>query len=200
MTARDWLKASARALACVAVTPMLLSYFVRARLLGPDRALEGSTQALSLVPGLSGQYLRRAFLARTLAACHPTATIEFGTTFSQTGARIGARAYVGPRCQIGLAHIEADALLAGGVQVPSGRHTHGTDPLTAIRDQPLTRTLVRVRAGSWIGAGAIVMADVGRHAIVGAGSVVTQPIADRTVAAGVPARVIRDRGAKRLVV
>jgi acetyltransferase-like isoleucine patch superfamily enzyme len=37
------------------------------------------------------------------------------------------------------------------------------------------------------------MADVGAQAIVGAGAVVTKPIPDRTVAAGVPARVVRSR-------
>jgi acetyltransferase-like isoleucine patch superfamily enzyme len=37
------------------------------------------------------------------------------------------------------------------------------------------------------------MADVGRHCIIGAGSVVTQPIPDYAVAVGVPARVVRSR-------
>jgi len=35
------------------------------------------------------------------------------------------------------------------------------------------------------------MADVGEHCIVGAGSVVTKPIPDFSVAVGNPARVIR---------
>jgi acetyltransferase-like isoleucine patch superfamily enzyme len=42
------------------------------------------------------------------------------------------------------------------------------------------------------------MADVGRHSVVGAGSVVTKPIPDGVVAAGVPARVIRQRSAVEL--
>jgi acetyltransferase-like isoleucine patch superfamily enzyme len=193
MSARERLKWLARALATVAILPALASYLLRARVMGRDRALEGSTQALSLLPGLAGQYLRRAFLTRTLALCDSTATIEFGTIFSQTGARIGPRAYVGPRCHIGLADIGPDTLLAAGVQVPSGRHTHCVEPLLAIRDQPFSRSVVRIGAGSWIGAAAIVMADVGKDAIVGAGSVVTHLVPDRVVAAGVPARVIRHR-------
>ena len=40
---------------------------------------------------------------------------------------------------------------------------------------------------------AVVMADVGPNAIVGAGAVVTEPIPASVVAAGVPARVIRQR-------
>jgi acetyltransferase-like isoleucine patch superfamily enzyme len=200
MTMRDGVKAMARVTATIVVGPALLSYSVRAAIFGRDRALEGSTQALSLVPGIAGQYLRRAFLARTLAQCDREAVIEFGTVFSQTGASIGARAYIGPRCIIGLAEIGEDVLLAGGVQIPSGRHTHGVEAVAVIRDQPMTRTRVRIGAGSWIGASTVVMADVGRDSIVGAGSVVTQPVPERTVAAGVPARVIKRRDGNRAIV
>ena len=45
-----------------------------------------------------------------------------------------------------------------------------------------------VNVGAWIGAGAIIMADVGDHAIVGAGAVVNRPIPSGVVAAGVPAK------------
>ena len=34
------------------------------------------------------------------------------------------------------------------------------------------------------------MADVGKHCVIGAGSVVTKPIPDYAIAVGVPARVI----------
>jgi acetyltransferase-like isoleucine patch superfamily enzyme len=57
---------------------------------------------------------------------------------------------------------------------------------------------VRIGEGAWIGSAAVVMADVGRHSVVGAGSVVTKPIPDGVVAAGVPARVIRQRSAVEL--
>jgi acetyltransferase-like isoleucine patch superfamily enzyme len=161
---------------------------------GRNRALEASSQALGLVPGLVGDYLRRAFLGRVLAGCDRSATIQFGTHFSQTGARLDARVYVGPRCHLGLVHLERDVLLAAGVHVPSGANTHGTDDIDRpIREQAGARTLVRIGQGAWVGSGAIVLADVGRHAIVGAGAVVTTPIPDFAVAVGVPARVVRTR-------
>jgi virginiamycin A acetyltransferase len=191
---REIAKSGARGLATLLVSPMLLSYAVRSRVLGADRALEGSSQRLSLIPGIIGQYLRGAFLRQVLAACHPTATVEFGVLFSQTGTRIDQQVYIGPRCHIGLAHLEADVLLGAGVHVPSGARTHGTDDLsTAIRLQQNTRTLVRIGAGAWVGSGAVVMADVGPGSVVGAGSVVTREIPPNVVAAGVPARVIRAR-------
>jgi virginiamycin A acetyltransferase len=190
---RDVLKAAAHLLATIAVTPLLVSFAARGLLLGRNRALEGSTQLLSLVPGVAGQYLRRAFLARTIAGCAQTATIEFGSIFSQVGARIDDRVYIGPRCHLGLVHVERDVLIAAGVHVPSGRHTHGIDPAKPIREQPFERSLVRIGAGSWIGSNAVVLADVGRDTIVAAGAVVTRPTPDRVVGAGVPARVVRQR-------
>lgn len=192
------LKFSGRCVATLFVSPFLLSYWLRSRLIGADRALEGSSQALSLIPGLAGQYLRRAFLARVLAFCDPTATIGFGTLFSRTEARIEAYAYIGPRCHIGSAHIERDVLLAAGVHVPSGPNTHGVDDLSKpIREQPGRSRIVRIGAGSWVGSAAVVLADVGRDSVIGAGAVVTHPIPDRVTAAGVPARVVRSRDKAR---
>ena len=193
---RDLIKAIVRGLALIAVLPWLGIYALKRAVVGRDRALESSAQSLSLLPGLAGQYLRRAFLSKTLARCASSATIEFGVLFSQAGARLGEDVYVGPRCHIGLAHLERDVLLAAGVHVPSGGATHGTSALhVSIRDQEGTRALVRIGEGSWVGSNAVVMADVGRHCVIGAGAVVTKPIPDYSIAAGVPARVIRDRRA-----
>jgi acetyltransferase-like isoleucine patch superfamily enzyme len=191
---RKTAKAIAIALATVVVSPALLSFAIRRLLFGADRAVESSTQMLALVPGMTGDYLRRAFLPFALDRFDRSATIQFGTLFSQAGSRIDANVYVGPRCHLGLVHLERDVLLAAGVHVPSGAATHGTGDLeTPIRDQPGVRTHVRIGEGSWIGSAAVVMADVGRHTVVGAGSVVTTPLPDYVIAAGVPARVIRER-------
>jgi acetyltransferase-like isoleucine patch superfamily enzyme len=174
-----------------------MSFAVRAALVGKDRAIQSSTQLLSLVPGLTGQYIRRAFLTWTIEACHHTAVVEFGTTFSRAGARLDARVYIGPGCHLGLVHVEKDVLMASGVHVPSGANTHRIDDhVRPIREQGSDERLVRIGAGSWIGAGAIIMADVGANAVVGAGAVVTQPVPHAVVAAGVPARVLRTRGTR----
>ena len=191
---KEAVKATARVLASIAVLPQLFSFQVRAIVLGRDRALVGSTQWLSLVPGLVGQYLRRAFLARALSGgCASSAVVEFGTLFSQAGSKIDDHVYIGPRCHLGLVHLERDVLLAAGVHIPSGPHVHGTDPSTPIRTQPGTLRLVRIGAGTWIGSNAVVLADVGRDTIVGAGSIVTRPLPDGVVAAGSPARIVRHR-------
>jgi acetyltransferase-like isoleucine patch superfamily enzyme len=192
---REVLKASARLLATLCVFPLLVVYWLKATMVGRDQALEDASELLAIIPGLAGRYLRRAFLARVLVRCHPTASIGYGTLFSKAGASIGANVYVGPRCHIGLAAIEENVLLAAGVHVTSGAHTHGvTDLSRPIRDQQGTPTQVRIGAGTWIGSAAVVMADVGRDTVVGAGAVVTRALPDEVIAAGVPARVVRSRG------
>ncbi len=191
---RDTVKRLAGFVASMAVAPALLSFAVRARIMGRDRALHASSQLLSLVPGLAGTYLRAAYYASVLEHCDRTACIEFGTVFSKAGARVGARAYIGPSCHIGLADIEEDVLLASGVHVPSGARVHGMASLSEpIREQPGALTRVRIGAGSWVGAGAVVMASVGRGCVIGAGAVVTRELPNAVVAVGVPARVARRR-------
>jgi virginiamycin A acetyltransferase len=191
---KEGLKAVARGFAIVAVLPVLVCYWLNSLMIGRDRALEGTSQLLALVPGISGQYVRRALLQRVLARCSPSALVEFGTLFSQSGAMIDDNVYVGPRCQLGLVHLERDVLIAANVQIPSGGKTHYfNDPTKPIREQGGERRMVTIGAGAWIGTGAIVLADVGKETVVAAGSVVTKPLPDGVIAAGVPARVLRPR-------
>ena len=187
-------KAALRAAALVGVFPVLAAYWLNSALLGRNRALESASQLLSLLPGVTGQYLRRAFLQRVLDRCHPSALVEFGTLFSQAGAVLQENVYVGPRCQLGLVRLERDVLLASGVQIPSGGKTHYfDDPARPIREQGGERRMVTIGAGAWVGTGAIILADVGAGTVVAAGAVVTKPLPENVIAGGVPARVIRHR-------
>src|SRR5574338_561255 len=99
------LKWACRSVGMIAVQPVLVAFRLHSLAVGRDRALESSSQWLSLVPGMTGQYLRRAFLQQALARCHPTALVEFGTIFSQSGAILEGNVYVGPRCGLGLVHL-----------------------------------------------------------------------------------------------
>ena len=192
------LKAAARGVARVAAAPFVASFWLRAAWTGRDRSLESSSQLISLVPGVTGQYLRRAFLQSVVASCDEAACIEFGTLFSRINVRIGRSAYIGPRCHIGWAEIGDDALIAAGVHITSGARIHGfADPDVPIREQRGELAMVRIGNGVWVGSNAVVMADVGEGAIVAAGAVVTKPVPPFTIAAGVPARVVRDRVADR---
>jgi len=191
---RERVKATARGIAFVVMVPALISFAVRARLVGRDRALQSSSEWLALIPGLTGQYLRRAFYHRALSSCESSVVIEAGTILCRAGARLDAHAYIGGGCRLGLVHVEHDVLIASGVHIPSGASTHEIgDPTVPIREQGRGEQLVRIGSGAWIGEGALVMADVGRESVIGAGAVVTRRIPSWSIAAGVPARVLRPR-------
>ncbi len=176
------------------ILPVWVQYQLMRRLVGDSRALEGATQTIAGLPGTVGAMLRNAFLRLVLAKCSPTAEVCYGTILSQPGAVIDDRVYVGPRCHLGLVHLEPDVLLAAGVHVPSGGKTHHTDdPTIPIREQGGERQVVRIGRGAWVGSAAVVLADVGEGTVVGAGSVVTKPLPPNVIAAGVPAKVIRAR-------
>ncbi len=75
-------------------------------------------------------------------------------------------------------------------------YDHGVDGGKPIVDQPLTsRGEISIGDEAWLGHGVIVLSGVriGKGAVIGAGSVVTNDIPDESVAAGVPARVIKMR-------
>jgi virginiamycin A acetyltransferase len=150
-------------------------------------------QGLSLVPGLPGNWLRRAFGRLTLDGCAADCEIGFLSWFSSRHARIGARVYIGPLSVIGDAAIGEGSLIATRVSILSGRnqHAHGPDGrlIPFSRDRAAYVTIGR---HTWIGEGAIVMADIGDHCIVASGAVVTAPVGAGQVVGGNPARVIRE--------
>src|SRR5690606_30989389 len=125
------------------------------------------SESIARVAGQRGVYLRQAFYRATLDACGQDIYFGWMSVFSMTEARVGDRAYIGRFCSIGYADIGADALLADGVQILSGgdEHAHGNDASDNMHDATQTYRVVRIGRGAWIGAGAIVMADVGDEAI-----------------------------------
>ena len=191
---RQILKLSLIALANLLVAPVLILHVIKVPLLGKDRALEGSTQLLAILPGIGGQFLRRAFLGWTIRHCHRSVTVSFGVIFSKCDCILGENVYLGPYCSLGSVHIGKNTLIATMVQLPSGGRMHGIDDLdTPIREQPGVWETVHIGENCWIGSSAVVMADVGRDTVVGAGAVVTKPLPDRVIAGGIPAKVIRER-------
>jgi acetyltransferase-like isoleucine patch superfamily enzyme len=111
-----------------------------------------------------------------------------------TEARLGARVYIGRNCNIGFGDIGDEAMLADNVIILSGGHEHDSRDLDcSMHEQGQTFRRVSIGTGTWIGAAAVLMADVGEHAIVGAGAVVNRPIPAGAIAVGVPAKVVKYR-------
>jgi len=108
---------------------------------------------------------------------------------------------IGDRCLIGagssiVGHLSVEI----GDDVWTGHDVHITDMNHGYEDpdQPISRqhqpeAPVSIGSGSWLGHGVVVLpgAQIGRHVVVGAGSVVRGVLPDNCVAVGVPARVIR---------
>lgn len=108
---------------------------------------------------------------------------------------------IGDRCLIGrgsgiVGHlsivIEDDVWTGHHVYITDQNHGYErTDIPISLQTQP--ERAVRIGAGSWIGAGSVILpgAQIGRHVTIGANSVVTGVIDDYSVAVGNPARVIK---------
>src|SRR2546423_15622021 len=65
------IKAIANGLAVLLVLPCVLAYRLGSLLLGPGKGFPGWSQALGLVPGLCGVYLRRRVYPLGVARCGP---------------------------------------------------------------------------------------------------------------------------------
>ena len=111
------------------------------------------------------------------------------------GVRIGNGVLVGKGSGI-VAHESIEI----GDDVFTGHHVYITDANHGYEDvdESIGRQFapprpVVIGAGSWLGHGSMILpgAHVGRHVVIGAGSVVTGTIPDFSVAVGNPARVIR---------
>lgn len=152
------------------------------------------SQFLSLFPGLIGNYLRKSFYYLSMTRCDKNCAILFGTIFSQADTEIGKGVYIGPCCNIGTCKIEDYCTLGSNVHIISGKHQHYfNDPNIPIQEQGGTFEKVVIGEDTWIGNCALIMANVGKKCIIGAGSVVIEDVEDLSIVAGNPARLIRKR-------
>jgi virginiamycin A acetyltransferase len=173
--------------------PWFIAYGISTVIWGRDRAFLLTMEYLAALPGMMGVYLRQAFLQRTLAKCGSDSYFGWLSTFSMPQASVGDNVCIGRGCRIGFAAIGSHVLLADGSQILSGGREHGLpEDGKPPQDQLQTFRRVTVGNGVWVGANAVIMADVGDFAIIGAGAVVNKPVPPRTVAVGIPARVVKE--------
>jgi acetyltransferase-like isoleucine patch superfamily enzyme len=150
-------------------------------------------QLLSLLPGKVGGYLRSAFYSLTLKKCGRRLYVDYGSYFSQPGAEINDDVFISTYCIIGNAKIGNNVVVSPNSHILSGRRQHASFQ----KDVPIfwqsggVFEQITVGENSWIGQASVVMADIGRQNIIGAGSVVVKKTGDYEVHAGNPARLIR---------
>lgn len=183
--------------AVIAVSPLVVLYWLLRPVSREDSLFAGFSQTVSLFPGLLGSYLRIAFYRCAMSHCASDSYIGFGTLFSHRDTELHSGIYIGPQCNIGLSTIHRNCLLGSGVHLLSGKNQHRfDDPSIPIRLQGGEFNKISIGENSWVGNGAIIMANVGRDCIIGAGTVVTTDIPAGSIVAGNPGKVVRNRFAE----
>lgn len=154
-----------------------------------------SAYAVSGCIGLVGVAVRRAFYRFTLKSCPADFTTHHGTVVTHPTARIGRNVWIGAYSLIGRCSLGDDVIIGSRVSVLSGRHPHRfSDPDAPIQEQGGSYAEVRIGADCWLGEGSIIMADLGRGCVVGAGAVVVKPGDDYSILVGNPAHSVGKRG------
>lgn len=107
------------------------------------------------------------------------------------GTGINAGAYLGGQGGIS---IGSDVIIGPGVKIFSENHVF-SDAGVTIKDQGVTRKGVIIGDNCWIGASVTILdgVTIGSGSVIAAGSVVTRSIPKNTVAAGTPAKIIKQR-------
>lgn len=104
---------------------------------------------------------------------------------------VGAQSFIGGQ---GGVEIGNDVIMGPGVRIFSENHNY-SHPEIPIRKQGECRRGVKIGDNCWIGAGSTILdgVNIGPGCVIAAGSVVTKNIEANSIAAGIPAKVIKSR-------
>ena len=189
-----YIKPVVRLIATVSISPLIISYKIISQIGDQNEIFATYSQFLSLLPGKVGSYIRVGFYRYVMTKCDPDCLISFATIFSQVDTEIESGTYIGPQCNVGMCKIEKNCLIGSGVHILSGKNQHIYKELSRpIREQGGRFDKIIVGEDTWVGNGAIIMANIGKKCVVAAGSVVVSEVKSFTVVGGNPAIVIKNR-------
>jgi acetyltransferase-like isoleucine patch superfamily enzyme len=190
MRFRTVLKKAVFAVSILITSPLILASWIERKIAHSEGLFAAQGQFLSLIPGAVGVYLRAAYYFATVERCSWEIHIGFGSIFISRAVRLGAHVSMGSYCIIGNAWIGDGVLMASRVSIPSGKHQH----LDGSGEFSATPRFEKVTIGerTWIGEGAIILADVGANCVIGAGTVITKRFPNGQVIAGNPGKVIKE--------
>jgi acetyltransferase-like isoleucine patch superfamily enzyme len=122
---------------------------------------------------------------------HSSIYTKDGDIVLEDGVNIGSLCSVFSASSV---RIGRNTLLAGYTYVIGGGHDFSRTDVAVI-DQERPSRGITIGAGGWMGAGVSILdgVTIGHDVIVGANSVVTRDLPDFAIAAGTPARVMRER-------
>jgi acetyltransferase-like isoleucine patch superfamily enzyme len=151
-----------------------------------------------LVPQLRAPYLR--LLGARIGQRALLHDVRFFNLYRRglAGLEIGEECFLGDECLLDLAEgirLERQVTLAERVLILTHTNVGYADHPLQARFPALAAPVV-IEQGSFVGAGATILPGVriSARAFVAAGSVVTTSVAEGTLVAGVPARVVRQIG------
>ncbi len=192
MVLKSVLKSFFNLLSLILVSPLALLEKLYSLFSSSEKLFQTYGQLLSLIPGLTGVYLRRGFYFLTIKHCSLDCYISFGTLLTHKETEIRKGVYLGDYCEIGKANLGENVLIGSNVDIISGKYTHFfSNTAQPIRQQGGAFKQIQVGADSWIGNSAVILANLGERCVIGAGSVVVEDLPSGSVAVGNPARVIR---------
>jgi len=176
------------------VAPYTLSYRIRRRMIGRERAYLELSERAAGWPGMRGQRMRRALHRRMGTPIGEAVILHYGVVLERPPLSIGRMSAVGHYANLQHVSIGDNALISDFVVIVDGRRQHNIDRLDIpINEQGGIVAQTRIGDDVLIGAHSTILADVGDHCVVGAGSVVLDPVPPYMIVAGNPARVIGDR-------
>lgn len=176
----------AMALAGILTWPVTLPLALLSRL--SDLVFVTCAQFFAIFPYAFGVLFRFEFYRFALRRCGRNLHVGFGSYFLYRDIEVGNNVLIGSFNVVHHCDFGSYVLTAERCTFLSGPryHEHSrTDVPMALQGGRLRR--IRIGDDCWIGAHAVVMADIATGSIVGAGSVVTKRVESMTIVLGVPA-------------
>lgn len=174
---------------------ILLPFLLWSRLPLPEYStFTAPSQLLSLIPGFFGILLRRVWYGETLKSCGTHFTVDWLAVIRTRSSEVGNHCTLGVANWFGWVFLGDNVIIGSHVIILSGARQHGFNDLDRpIRLQHGEKRQVHIASNVWIGANAVLMADVSAGTVIGAGSIVTRTFPENSVIAGNPARILRNR-------
>jgi len=185
---KDSIRPLADAVAALITVPLVMLF--RARIV----RYASASNALSLLPGSVGVFVRRGWYRQTLASCGRNLVVDFGAAIRTPRSRIGNDCYIGLWSWLGWVDIGNDFMSGSHIVILSGRGQHGFDRTDVpMRLQHGVHKCVTIGEDVWVGASVTIGEDVAPHTVIASGSVVTKTFEPYDILGGVPAARIGSR-------